>query len=181
MTKQKTRVKQGAKAKRGFAVLDRDEALKAAAGAVGILRRLSKLATSSAAWRCGLGNALGMAETELNDILLFSSAKRLPDDLFGDAEAMAVPTDLGEARKTAAAAVKRLQQILKDARSDLSVDVSQCNRLDNALDVVEQELNELLPPPGAPPKAKLPAEWFGDDAEDGATVTDSDGDGQVKR
>ena len=84
----------------------------------------------------------------------FSNA--VPDDLFGDAEAVAVPADLGKARKDAAGAVKVLRNILKNARADLSVDGAQCNRLDNALDVVEQELNSLLPPPGAPPKAKLP-------------------------
>jgi hypothetical protein len=50
----------------------------------------------------------------------------------------------------------------------------------SAIDRLEEELNRLLPPPGAPPKAKLPAEWFGDDAEDGATVTDSDSGGEMK-
>jgi hypothetical protein len=65
---------------------------------------------------------------------------------------------LGKARKDAAGAVKVLRNILKGARTDLSVDGAQCNRLENALDLVEQELNNLLPPPGAPPKAKLPFE-----------------------
>ena len=144
--------------KRGFAVLDRDEALKAAAKAINTLRGLSKFQSSPTAWRCGLGYALEMVETQLNDILLFSCAKRLPDDLFGGAEAVAVPADLGKARKDAAGAVKVLRNILKGARTDLSVDGAQCNRLENALDLVEQELNNLLPPPGAPPKAKLPFE-----------------------
>lgn len=180
MTKQKNRTTQGARPKRGFAVLDRDAALIAAAGAVGLLRGLSKFATNSAAWRCGLGNVLGIVEAELNDILLFSSALRLPEDLFSSADAESVPADLGEARKAAKKAVDALRQILQDARADLSVDESQCNRLDNALDRLEEELNRLLPPPGAPPKAKLPAEWFGDDAEDGATVTDSDSGGEMK-
>ena len=166
---------QGAKAKRGFAVLDRDEALKAAAGAVGLLRTLVEFAISPAAWRCGLDYALEQVETQLNDILLFSSAKRLPDYLFCDSEAEAAPSDLSKARKAANGAVKVLRNVLHDARTDLSVDGSQCNRLDDALDVVEQELNNLLPPPGAPPKAKLPF----DDEE--VVRSDSDGGGGMKR
>src|ERR1039458_9096720 len=105
---------QGTKAKRGFAVLDRDEALKAAAGAVGEVRTLSKVGKSPAAWRCGLDYPLEIVETQLNDILLFSGANRLPDDLFGDAEAEAVPADLGKARKDAAGAVRVLRTIVKD-------------------------------------------------------------------
>ena len=178
MRSNKNRTMQRAKAKRGFAVLDREEALKAAAEAVGLLRGLFGFATTLAAWRCGLCNALDLLEAELNDILLFSSAKRLPDDLFGDAEAVAVPSDLGKARKAANGAVKVLRKILQDARADLSVDGSQCNRLDNALDVVEQELNGLLPPPGAPEKAKLP---FDDDGDVGSAESDSDGVGGDKR
>jgi hypothetical protein len=170
----KQRTTQGTKAKRGFAVLDRDDAVKAAAGAVGLLRGLFKFATSAAAWRCGLGNALELLEGELNDILLFSSANQLPDELFGDAEAMPVPTDLGEARKVAAGAVKVLRNILRDALADLSVDGSQCNRLDNALDRLEEELNRLLPPPGAPPRVKLPF----DDEEDEVVLADSDAEVQ---
>ena len=77
----------------------------------------------------------------------------LPDDLFE--EAQPVPADLGEARKAAAVAVKVLRKILKDARADLSVQESQCKRLDDVLDHVEEKLNELLPPPGAPRTAKL--------------------------
>ena len=144
------------KVKRGFAILNRNQALKSAAKAINPLRELSKFESSPTAWRCGLGYALEMVETQLNDILLFSCAKRLPDDLFGGAEAVAVPADLGKARKDAAGAVKVVQKILRDARADLSVDEYQCNRLDNALDLVEQELNNLLPPPGAPTGAKLP-------------------------
>lgn len=166
MTKHKTRTnKQGAKAKRGFAVLDRDADLKAAVGAVGLLRTLLKFATSPSAWRCGLDHALELLETELNDILLFSSAKRLPEDLFSDTDAESVPADLADARKVAAGAVKVLRKSLQDARADLSVDESQCNRLDDALDLVEQELNSLLPPPGAPPKAKLPDVFSEDEDE----------------
>jgi hypothetical protein len=161
------------KAKRGFAMLDRDEALKAATGAVGLLRRLFKFATSSAAWRSGLGNALELLELELNDILLFSSTKRLPDNLLCDSEAEATLSNLGDARKEAAGAVKVLQTILRDARADLSVDESQCYGLDCALDRLEEELNRLLPPPGSPPKAKLPAEWFEDDPESATGAADS--------
>jgi hypothetical protein len=150
------RTTQGTKAKRGFAILDRDDAVKAAAAAVGILRELSRFSAGPAAWRCGLDNALGMVETELNDILFFSSAVRLPEHLFCSADAESVAADLGDARKDAAGAVKVLQKLLRDARADLSVDEYQCNRLDNAIDLIEQELNKLLPPPGAPPKAKLP-------------------------
>ena len=158
-----------AKAKRGFAVLDRADAIEVAAAAVGLLRTLFKFARSSSAWRGGLGYALELLEVELNDILLFSSAKRLPDDLLGDAEAVAVPADLGEARKDAAGAVKVLKNILQDARDDLSVNGAQCYRLDNALDRLEEELNRLLPPPGAPPRAKLP---FDDDGDVGSAESD---------
>ena len=168
----------GTKVKRGFAVLDRDEALKAAAGAVGLLRTLSKVAKSPAAWRCGLDYPLEMVETQLNDILLFSGANRLPDDLFGDAEALPVPADLGKARKDAAGAVKALKRILQYARGDLSVDGAQCNRLENALDLLEEGLNELLPPPGAPPRAKLP---FDDDGDVGSAESDSESSGGRKR
>ena len=147
---------QGTKVKRGFAVLDRDEALKAAAGAVGILRELSRFSSGPAAWRCGLGNALELLEAELKEILLVASSSQPPEPLFCDADADSVPADLGKARKDAAGAVKVVQEILRDARADLSVDEYQCNRLDNALDRLEEELNRLLPPPGAPPKAKLP-------------------------
>ncbi len=166
MKKSKQRTTHGAKAKRGFAVLDRDAALIAGAGAVGLLRQLSTYATSSAAWRCGLGYALEAVETELNDILRFSTAKRLPEELFANACGQPV-LDLGPARKDAAAAVKVLRKISKDARADLSVEENQCNQLDDALDQAEVKLNELLPPPGAPPRAKLPF----DDDEDGTVPT----------
>ena len=49
----------------------------------------------------------------------------------------------------------------------LSVEENQCNQLDDALDQAEVKLNELLPPPGAPPRAKLPF----DDDEDGTVPT----------
>src|ERR1035441_4666248 len=111
----------GKKPKRGFAVLDREKALKSAADAIRIFRALSKFGTSTAAWRCGLGYALELLELELNDILLFSSAKRLPDDLCGDAEAVPVPADLGKARKGAAGAVKVLRNILKDRSEERRV------------------------------------------------------------
>ena len=169
MTKQTRRKKPGAKTKRGFAVLDRDDAIKAAAGAVGLLRTLFKFAISPAGWRCGLGIALELLEVELNDILLYSGANRLPDNSLGDAEPVAVPADLGRTRKDAAGAVKVLKKSLKDARADLSLDESQCNRLDNALDLVEQELNNPLPPPGAPPKAKLPDVFSEDEDEPEST------------
>ena len=168
----------GKKPKRGFAVLDREKALKSAADAIRIFRALSKFGTSTAAWRCGLGYALELLEVELNDILLFSSAKCLPDDLFGDAEAVPVPADLGKGRKDAAGAVKVLKKILRDARADLSVDGAQCNRLENALDLLEEGLNELLPPPGAPPRAKLP---FDDDGDVGSAESDSESSGGMKR
>lgn len=44
----------------------------------------------------------------------------------------------------------------------------------SALDLVEAGLNDLLPPPGAAPKATLPMEWFGDEAEGGTRAADSD-------
>lgn len=102
----------------------------------------------------------------------------MPEHLLSDADAETVPADLGNARKAAKGAVKVLREILKDARADLSVDEYQCNRLDNALDLVEQELNNLLPPPGAPPKAKLP---FDDDGDLGSVESDSDGGGEIER
>ena len=172
MRTSKRRTTPGSKAKRGFAVLDRDDAIKAAAAAVGLLRTLSKFAISPAAWRCGLGNALELLELELNDVLLFSCAKRLPDYLFCDSEAEVAPSHLGKARKAAKGAVKVLRGILQDARTDLSVGEYQCNRLDNALDLVEQELNNLLPPPSSPPKAKLPFD------EEEVVRADSDGGGE---
>lgn len=150
--------------KRGFAVLDRDKSLKSAAVAVRSLRSLSTFATSAAVWRIGLGTALELVEGQLDDILLFSSAKRLADDVLGDAESVAVPVDLGEARKSAAGAVKVLRRVLKDARADLSVDESQCHGLDDTLDRLEEALNELLPPPGSRPRAKLPDSLFEDAA-----------------
>jgi hypothetical protein len=97
---------QGTKSKRGFAVLDRDEALEAAAGAVGILRELSRFSTGSAAWRCGLGNALDLLEAELKDILLVASSSQPPEPLFCDGDADSVPADLGKARKDAAGAAR---------------------------------------------------------------------------
>ena len=172
MRNPKKRTPQGTKTKRGFATLDRDDAVKAAAPAVGLLRSLFTFATSTAAGRCGLGNTLELMETQLNDILLFSSASRLPEHLFCDADGEKVPSDVGKARKDAAEAVKMLRNILKDARADLSVDEYQCNRLDSALDLVEQELNNLLPPPSSPPKAKLPFD------EEEVVRADSDGGGE---
>ena len=177
MRNPKKRTTPGTKAKRGFAVLDREEALKAAAGAVGILRELSRFSTGSAAWRCGLGNALDLLEAELKDILLVASSSQPPEPLFCDGDADSVPADLGKARKDAAGAVKVVQRILRDARADLSVDASQCNGLDNALALVEQELNNLLPPPGAPPRAKLP---FGDDGEGLTVESDSESGAEMK-
>lgn len=149
--------------KRGFAVLDREKALKAVAGPVGLLRRLSTGATSTGGGRCR--NALEGVETELNDILRFSSDSRLPDDLVGDAEAVSVSADSGMVRKSAAGAVKALRRILKNARADLSVPACQSDRLDDALDRLEEELNGLLPPPGASPKPRLPDSLFYEDAE----------------
>jgi hypothetical protein len=73
--------------------------------------------------------------------------------------------------------VKALNKLLQDARGDLSVDGAQCNRLENALDLVEQELNNLLPPPGAPPRAKLP---FGDDGEGLTVESDSESGAEMK-
>ena len=181
MTNSRKTATAGKKQKRGFAVLDREKALLLAVGAVGFLRKLSTFATSAAAWRCGLGNALGMLETELNDILLFSSASRLPEDLFSDADAETVPEDLGKARKAARKQVDVLRKILNDARADLSVTEIQCNQLDNALGLVEQELNNLLPPPGAPPRATLPAEWFGDDCEAVTVESESESGAEMKR
>jgi len=72
-------------------------------------------------------------------------------------------------------------EFTEDARAGLGVAGSQCSGLDSALDRLEEELNRLLPPPGPHPRAKLPAAWFGEDAEGGATVTDSDSRGEMKR
>ena len=116
--------------KRGFAVLDREKGLRSAAGAISILRGLSKFESNPAAWRCGLNYALELVETELNDILLFSGGNRLPDCLFCDLEAESAPSDLGNARKAAKGAVKVLRKILRDARADLSVNQGQADRLD---------------------------------------------------
>jgi hypothetical protein len=163
--------KQGNKATRGFAVLDRDKSLKSATGAVQALRGLSVYAASVAAWQCGLGYALELVECQLNDILLFSSSNRLPDELFLGGVAVPVVAEVGQVRRDAAAAVKVFRRLWKDARADLSVDESQCNRLEQALDQVEVKLNELLPPPGKAPRAKLPSGYF-DDEEDGAVTAD---------
>jgi hypothetical protein len=64
--------------------------------------------------------------------------------------------DRERARKDAPAALKVLRRILKEARADLSVHEYQCNRLEYALDRVDEELNEMLPPPDAKPSARLP-------------------------
>ena len=82
--------------------------------------------------------------------------------------------DRDKARKEAPVAVKALRRISKAARADLSVNEIQCNRLDHALDLVEEELNDILPPPDSPPKAKLPAEWLEDAGEDGDVPGDVD-------
>ena len=158
--------------KRGFAVLDREKALKSAVGAISILRALSKFETTFAAWRSGTGYALELVEGELNDILLFSSSDHLPDELFGKAQP--VPDDLSEAGKAAAKAVKVLRKILKEARSDLGVEVHQCDHLDAAIDRLEVALNNMLPPPGAPPTPKLPGLSDGEAPELG-----SEGNGRV--
>jgi hypothetical protein len=152
--------------RRGFSVLDRPKALKATAGAVGLLRNVFKDATKA------VGYALELVEGALADVLLFSSDSRLPDVVIGDAEAVAVPTDLEQARKAASGAVKVLRKILRDARGDLSVDESQCSGLDNALDRLEEALNELLPPPGAPRRPKLP---FYDDEDEAVPVETGSG------
>ena len=165
MTKQKS-TNQRKQPKRSFARLDRPKALHAAAGAVGLLRTIFKDATKAA------GHALELVETELNDILRFSSDSRLPDEIFCDAEAVPIPTDLEQARKAASGAVKVLRKILKDARGDLSVDESQCGGLDDALDRLEESLNILLPPPGAPRKPKLP---FYEDEDEAVPVETGSG------
>lgn len=174
MANHRKTTKTGRPPKRGFAVLDRDKALKSAAVAINTLRGLSTFATSAAAWRRGLDYAMEQVETQLNDILRYSSSKRLPDDLHDGKQP--VTPDIGEARKDAAAAVKVLRKTLKDARTDLSVDEYQCNGLDHALDQLETELNKLLPPPGAPPKAKLP---FDDDEDTGPVETDLDSASEI--
>ena len=153
MTKQKHTTGQGKKPKRSFARLDREKALKAAAGPVGVLRKIFTASTR-------MGYVLELVETELNDILRFSDDRRLPDEIFCDTDAVVVPADLGEARKSAAGAVTALRKLWRDAQGDLSVDESQCSGLESALDRLEEALNELLPPPGLPPRAKLPDDLF---------------------
>ena len=81
--------------------------------------------------------------------------------------------DREKARKDARPAVKVLRRILKDARADLSVPELACNRLDHALDLVEEELNDLLPAPGSRPSPKLP---FDDDSENGDVPGRSEAD-----
>jgi hypothetical protein len=176
MGKLKSGAAHGKKLKQGFANLDREKALKSAAEAIQMLRALSVYATCGAAWRCGLGYALECLEEQLNEILLFSSSNRLPEELFLGNGAVPVAADLGQARKDAAVAVKVFRKILRDAASDLSVDEFQCHGLDQALDHVEVQLNALLPPPGSPQKAKLP---FDDDEDDGLVATDLDSAGEI--
>lgn len=161
MATQKRTASQRKNPKRSFARLGRENALEAAAGAVGLLRKIFNGAPRAA------GYALELVETQLNDILLFASSKRLPDEIFCDVEAVAVPTELAQARKSAAGAMKALRKTLEDARADLSVDESQCTGLDDALDLLEQALNVLLPPPGAPRRPKLP---FYDDEDEAVPV-----------
>ncbi len=86
--------------------------------------------------------------------------------------------DRDKARKDAPAAVKVLRRIAKDARADLSVDEILCNRLDYALDLVDQELNELLPSPGAAPQAKLPG--LSGDGDGGAVQSSLEGGAETK-
>lgn len=64
--------------------------------------------------------------------------------------------DREKARKDAPVAIRALRRIIAKARADLSVSMVICKRLDHALDLVEEELNELLPPPGSRPEARLP-------------------------
>jgi hypothetical protein len=171
MTNRKKTTTSRKKPKRGFAILDRDQALKSAVGAINILRGLSKFETTAAPWRSGTGYALELVEGQLNYILRHSGDGRLPDDLFGKPQP--VPADLGEARKAAAGAVKVLRKILKAARGDLSVGEHDCNELDSAIDRVEVALNDLLPPPGAPPRGTLPG--FSGDDDGGAPESGSAG------
>jgi len=80
-----------------------------------------------------------------------------------------------KARKDAPVAVRALRRIVSKARADLSVSLVTCNRLDHALDLVEEELNELLPPPGSRPEAKLPFDEEGqplcEDGDEAAPMT----------
>ena len=141
------------KLKRGFCVLDRERDLKLAVEAIATLREFKK--REHPVLGLGLDGALQVVEPILNSILRFSSEK-FPDELFDRVVPRPIPEDLSQARKTAAVEVKTLRKILKEARADLSVPENECTQLDNALDLVERKLNELLPPPGAPQKAILP-------------------------
>jgi hypothetical protein len=147
------------KTKRGFCVLDRGKALNSAVKAVGVFRELKT--TKADAVRLGFGGALQILEDVLNGILRFSGGA-LPDDLFDRLVPEPLPEDVDETRRVAKGAVTILRKILKDARADLSVHVSECTQLDDAIDVIERALHELLPPPGAPGPPKLP---FDDDIE----------------
>jgi len=99
------------------------------------------------------------------------------NDLFGDAEAVPVPADLGKGRQDAAGAVKVLKKILRDARADLSVDGAQCNRLEIALDLVEQELTIFCRRRVRRRRPKLP---FDDDGDVGSAESDSESGAEMK-
>ena len=155
--------------KRGFAVLDREASVTSALGALHILRSLPKCAFCTAADRLSVNYAIGQVERELNTMLCFSSSGHLPGERAEKTEPLT--GHLGEARKAAAGAVKVLRKILKGARADLSVDENDSTKLDFAIDGLEVALNDLLPPPGAPPKARLPG--FDDDDDDDGGAAES--------
>ena len=80
--------------------------------------------------------------------------------------------DHDKARKSAASAMRTLEQILKDARADMSVSNMRCNRLEHALQLLGEELEDLLPVPGLNPTAKLPNELFEADHDKSAEADD---------
>ncbi len=145
------------KQRRGFCVLDRDDALESAVHAIATLRSLTDKMPSALA--LGLRSALQIVEQVLTGILLFSGG-RLPEELFNRVVVKPLPEDVKQTRKTAKAAVAKLRTILNDAQADLSVPADECRQLDEALQEVEEKLNDLLPPPGAPRTAVL---FLGDD------------------
>ncbi len=136
--------------RRGFCVLDREEALKQAVKAVAELREIARRKPDDES--ISLKTALHALEPALNSILQFSG-EPFSDDLFSGIVVNPNPADLEQIRKRAAGTVKVLRNVLKDARADLSVAETECAEFDAAIYSVE---NELLPPPGASPKARLP-------------------------
>jgi len=141
------------RAKRRFCVLDRAASLVLAVKAIAELRAVAE--SKDANESIGLTAALQALEQALNCILQYSYSK-FSEELFYGVVVDPLPIDVEKVRMRAASSVKSVRKVLKDARGDLSVDEVDCTRLDANIGFIEERLNDLLPPQGAPKGACLP-------------------------